>query len=87
MDVLVCRQHRTYSMEQSYDGSVDDPVNGRNVNWLSKQTTFYCFRCVTFMPGFINTHYSQIISYSAIKQQTRIINLKSQFILWISRRT
>ena len=40
----------------------------------------------SLMPGFINTDYSQVISYSVIRQQVRFINLKSQFILWLSRR-
>ena len=36
---------------------------------------------MTLVPSYINTDYSQIISYSVIRQQTRFINLKSQFIL------
>ena len=59
------------------------------VAWLSSSTliayskescSVLTWAC-TLMRGFINTDYSQIISYSVTRQQTRFINLKSQFIL------
>jgi len=34
---------------------------------------------VTLMPTFVNTDYSQVISYSVIRQQTRFISIKSHF--------
>ena len=78
--------------EFSRCGDTIQYTNLKHFNWqleLPSLLRLYRFMSVSLsvdtvvilMPGFINTDYSQIISYLVIRQQSLFINLKSQFIL------